>query len=72
LQIPVNKTAATRKAPCLTPKPRLERSNAVVTQANIGLTICVPGWTRTIRPPSNFTSALIGYVTPATAVSVKP
>ena len=33
-------------------------TNPAVTQANIGVTICVPGWTRTIRPPSKFTSAL--------------
>jgi len=29
-----------------------------VTQATIGKTICVKGWTKTIRPPSNYTDAL--------------
>ena len=29
-----------------------------VTQANIGRTICVRGWTRTVRPPTSYTSAL--------------
>src|SRR3712207_3940055 len=32
--------------------------NPDVTQATIGSTICVRGWTRTIRPPSSYTSAL--------------
>src|SRR4051812_46304372 len=32
--------------------------NPDVTQATIGRTICVSGWTRTIRPPSEYTSAL--------------
>ncbi len=32
--------------------------NPDVTQATIGETICVPGWTATIRPPSSYTSAL--------------
>ena len=32
--------------------------NPVVTQATIGRTICVHGWTRTIRPPSSYTSEL--------------
>ena len=30
--------------------------NPEVTQTNIGSTICVPGWTSTIRPPSSYTS----------------
>jgi hypothetical protein len=29
-----------------------------VTQETIGATICVAGWTRTIRPPSSYTSQL--------------
>jgi hypothetical protein len=29
-----------------------------VTQENIGETICVPGWTRTVRPPAGFTYQL--------------
>ena len=32
--------------------------NPVVTQATIGATICVSGWTATIRPSSSFTTAL--------------
>jgi hypothetical protein len=32
--------------------------NPDVTQATIGATVCTPGWTRTIRPPSDYTSAL--------------
>jgi hypothetical protein len=32
--------------------------NPDVTQRNIGETICVPGWTRTVRPPVEYTNAL--------------
>ena len=32
--------------------------NPAVTQANIGETICVLGYTKTIRPPSSYTTAL--------------
>ena len=32
--------------------------NPEVTQANIAQTICVQGWTRTIRPPTSYTSEL--------------
>ena len=32
--------------------------NPAVTQATIGTTICVSGWTATIRPPSSYTTAL--------------
>lgn len=32
--------------------------NPAVTQATIGSTICVSGWTATIRPPSDYTTAL--------------
>jgi hypothetical protein len=32
--------------------------NPAVTQATIGDTICVRGWTRTIRPPSSYTNEL--------------
>ena len=32
--------------------------NPDVTQANIGTTICVQGWTRTVRPPTDYTNAL--------------
>ena len=32
--------------------------NPDVTQANVAATICTPGWTRTIRPPTDYTNAL--------------
>jgi hypothetical protein len=32
--------------------------NPDVTQETIGSTICVSGWTRTVRPPSSYTHAL--------------
>jgi hypothetical protein len=32
--------------------------NPAVTQSDIGRTICVAGWTSTIRPPSSYTTAL--------------
>ena len=32
--------------------------NPDVSQANIGSTICVRGWTRTVRPPVDYTNAL--------------
>ena len=32
--------------------------NPDVTQENIDETICVPGWTKTIRPPSSYTNKL--------------
>ena len=32
--------------------------NAAVTPATIGTTICVRGWTRTVRPPVEFTEQL--------------
>src|SRR5450759_3792178 len=32
--------------------------NSAVTQATIGTTICVSGWTATIRPPSSYTTSL--------------
>ncbi len=48
--------------------------NPAVTQATIGSTICVSGWTATIRPPESFTDALkvkqigqYGYSDTATA-----
>ena len=34
--------------------------NPSVSQANIGQTICVSGWTATIRPPSSYTTDLKG------------
>ncbi len=32
--------------------------NPDVTQATLGTTICVHGWTRTVRPPTSYTSQL--------------
>ena len=32
--------------------------NPAVTQATISTTICVPGWTKTVRPPSTYTTRL--------------
>jgi hypothetical protein len=32
--------------------------NPAVTQATIGRTICVPGWTATVRPPVSYTAPL--------------
>ncbi len=32
--------------------------NPDVTQATIGTTICLQGWTRTVRPPTEYTNAL--------------
>lgn len=32
--------------------------NPAVTQATIGDTICIPGWTRTVRPPERYTEEL--------------
>jgi hypothetical protein len=32
--------------------------NPDVTQATIDQTICVPGWTKTVRPPASYTTAL--------------
>lgn len=33
-------------------------ANPAVTQANIHSTICVPGWSKTQRPPTSYTNAL--------------
>jgi len=35
-----------------------QNGNPVVTQENIHETICVPGWTKTIRPPASYTTKL--------------
>jgi hypothetical protein len=47
---------ASAQAPNLTPPQGA--INPQVTQANIATTICLTGWTRTIRPPVSYTSAL--------------
>src|SRR5213594_3911921 len=38
--------------------PPVGALNPQVTQANISVTICKPGWTRTIRPAVSYTNAL--------------
>jgi hypothetical protein len=43
-------------SPNLTPPPGA--LNPQVTQANISQTICVPGWTKTVRPPVTYTDSL--------------
>ncbi len=47
-------------APAVLASPTLTPGavNDDVTQANIGSTICVRGWTRTVRPPVAYTNAL--------------
>ena len=42
------------------PDPKLTpgATNPAVTQADIGSTICVSGWTATVRPPESYTEAL--------------
>src|SRR5262249_44483453 len=49
-------TIALAAAPNYAPPPGA--LNPQVTQANISTTICVRGWTRTIRPPVSYTGAL--------------
>src|SRR5579862_4356429 len=46
--------SAVLASPTLTPGV----TNPDVTQANIGSTICVRGWTATVRPPADYTTAL--------------
>jgi hypothetical protein len=47
-------------APAVLASPTLTPGslNPDVTQATIGSTICVQGWTATVRPPSDYTSRL--------------
>jgi len=52
LALPGNGEATTRAA--LVPGA----TNPAVTQANIGQTICVSGWTKTIRPAASYTNTL--------------
>ena len=46
--------ASIRASPALTPGAL----NPAVSQGNIGSTICVSGWTATVRPPPEYTDAL--------------
>lgn len=48
------RSGVVRANPALTPGAL----NPDVTQATIGSTICVQGWTKTVRPPSSYTHAL--------------
>lgn len=48
--------STTTQAPNYAPPPGV--INPQVTQANIAETICRRGWTRTVRPPVEYTSAL--------------
>lgn len=50
-------TSASASAPPPVTVPA-EVLNPAVTQATVGATICVRGWTARIRPPSSFTSRL--------------
>ena len=47
-------------APAVLASPTLTPGeiNPDVTQSNIGSTICVRGWTKTVRPPVGYTNAL--------------
>jgi hypothetical protein len=49
-----------RRAPAIVADPLRTPGmlNPSVTQATIGSTICVHGWTRTVRPPTDYTNAL--------------
>lgn len=44
-------------------------SNPDVTQSNIKQTICVSGWTKTIRPPTSYTNKLKRQLVEATAAN---
>lgn len=39
-------------------RPPVGAYSPAVTQATIGSTICVPGWTATVRPPASYTTPL--------------
>ncbi|MDO8729405.1 MAG: hypothetical protein Q7K26_06050 [bacterium] len=52
--IPIFCSAGSLPDPNLTPGA----INLDVTQQNINETICVPGWTKTIRPPASYTTKL--------------
>ena len=47
-------TAGDRPDPTFTPGA----TDPAVTQENISLTICVPGYTKTVRPPASYTNRL--------------
>jgi hypothetical protein len=61
-------TSVTRQArPAATQAPLIGRLNPAVTQATIHSTICVKGWTATVRPPLSYTSRLKRRELPAGA-----
>lgn len=51
-------TPAPPADPCHTSGVTYCALNPAVTQASIGQTICVRGWTATVRPPESYTEAL--------------
>lgn len=55
---PTPNPTITASAADLPPASAPGATNPGVTQANIGSTICVKGWTATIRPPASYTSDL--------------
>lgn len=51
-------TCSQRFLPLPDPSCQPGATNPDVTQSTIGTTICVPGWTRTVRPPASYTNRL--------------
>ena len=64
---PDGRTTAQLIAAHVLPDPSITPGvvNPAVTQSNIKSTICVPGWTATVRPPTSFTDKLRAAMTPA-------
>jgi len=54
--LPLHSAHASSTSPDYSPPPGAYNPN--VTQANIYQTICVRGWTKTIRPPESYTEPL--------------
>ena len=57
---PTGRALLTNAAGAVLPDPHRTPGavNRAVTQATIGRTICVPGWTATVRPPSSVTTGI--------------
>jgi len=51
-------TCSTRFLPLPDPSCTPGVTNPAVTQSTIGSTICVSGWTATVRPPTSYTNPL--------------
>ncbi|MEV4441932.1 hypothetical protein AB0K09_23575 [Streptomyces sp. NPDC049577] len=51
-------TCSQARLPLPDPSCQPGADNPDVTQATIGSTICVSGWTRTVRPPTSYTNPL--------------